>query len=73
MVLSVADTGPGLPPATLDHLFDAFWTTKAEGLGLGLAISRTLVEANGGQITAGADAGGGAVFRVSLPIAGGAP
>ncbi len=72
VTLCVADTGPGLSAVAPEHLFAAFWTTKAEGLGLGLAISRTLVEANGGQIAAEAGSGGGALFRVTLPVAGGA-
>lgn len=67
IVFSIADSGVGLPPDAHDHLFDTFWTTKASGMGLGLSISRTLIEANGGQIWAERNPQGGAVFRFSLP------
>ncbi|MGE8318747.1 MAG: sensor histidine kinase [Comamonas sp.] len=67
--LQVMDSGPGVPPAAMPHLFEAFWTTKRRGLGLGLNISRNLVEANGGSIAASArnDGKGGAQFEVLLP------
>jgi len=69
LVLSVADSGAGIPAAIHEHLFDAFWTTKADGLGVGLSISRTMIEANGGQIWAESAAAAGAVFSISLPVA----
>jgi len=69
IVLTVADTGVGIPAAVQAHVFDAFWTTKADGTGVGLSISRTMMEANGGQIWAEPAAGGGAVFSISVPIA----
>ncbi len=67
IVLAVSDTGAGLPAAVHQHLFEAFWTTKPEGIGIGLSISRAMVEANGGQIWADPLASGGASFRFSIP------
>jgi len=63
----VKDTGPGIPEATLSRLFDSFFTTKAKGMGLGLSIARSIVEAHGGKIWAENSPGGGAVFRFRLP------
>lgn len=68
---SVADTGIGLRAGEAEHLFDAFWTTKKDGIGLGLTISRSIIEANGGRIWAEQNDGGGAVLSFSLPVAGG--
>ena len=68
VVVSVRDSGPGLDPKSLDHLFDAFYTTKPHGLGMGLAISRSLIEAHGGRLWATANAPHGAVFQFTLPI-----
>ena len=65
--VTVRDQGPGIPPADLPRLFDAFFTTKRGGMGLGLSIARTLVEAHGGRIRAENGHGEGAVFRVELP------
>lgn len=67
---SVADTGIGLRAGEAEHLFDAFWTTKKDGIGLGLTISRSIIEANGGRIWAGQNEGGGTVFSFSLPVSG---
>jgi signal transduction histidine kinase len=67
---TVADSGPGIDPAIAPRLFESFATTKSRGLGLGLSIARTIVEAHGGTIRAAADAGHGAVFRVVLPTTG---
>ena len=64
--ISVADTGPGMTPEVVAQLFKPFVTTKGEGMGVGLSISRTIVEAHGGQIAAEANAGGGTVFRFTL-------
>jgi len=68
VVLSVSDTGPGIPGATKDKLFEPLFTTRARGIGLGLAISRNLVEANGGTIDVESVEGVGSTFAVSLPI-----
>ena len=66
--VSVQDSGPGLDPKSVDHLFDAFYTTKPQGLGMGLAISRSLIEAHGGRLWATAHEPHGAVFQFTLPI-----
>jgi C4-dicarboxylate-specific signal transduction histidine kinase len=63
----VQDTGPGLDPEKLDRLFQSFYTTKPEGIGMGLAISRSIVEAHGGRLSAAANQPHGAVFRFTLP------
>jgi len=68
IVLTLADSGAGIPAAIQAHLFDAFWTTKPDGIGVGLSISRTMIEANGGQIWAEPAAGSGAVFGISVPV-----
>jgi signal transduction histidine kinase len=52
--ISVQDSGPGIDPESLDHLFEAFYTTKAQGLGMGLAISRSIIDAHGGRLWASA-------------------
>lgn len=67
--LSVRDRGAGLPSEQTDRVFDAFWTTKANGLGLGLSLSRSMIEANGGHIRAERPTGGGACFIFELPTA----
>jgi PAS domain S-box-containing protein len=68
VVVSLRDSGPGLDPKSLDRLFEAFYTTKAQGLGLGLAISRSIIEAHGGRMWAGANEPRGAVFQFTLPL-----
>jgi signal transduction histidine kinase len=65
--LAVSDTGPGLGEEIIPRLFESFFTTKEQGLGLGLSIVRSIVEAHGGRVTAGNNAGRGATFRVRLP------
>ena len=66
--VGVRDTGPGLDADRATQLFEPFHTTKAEGLGIGLSISRSIVEAHGGRLTAAANAPHGAVFCVWLPV-----
>jgi C4-dicarboxylate-specific signal transduction histidine kinase len=70
IVVSVQDSGPGFDRKSLDHLFDAFYTTKPHGLGMGLAISRSLVEAHRGRLWATANDTGGATFQFTLPTGG---
>lgn len=67
--ITVADTGPGVAPEVAEKLFTAFVTTKAEGMGLGLSICRTIVEANGGRIWMESRPGGGTIFHFTLPRA----
>lgn len=67
--LEVEDNGPGIPPAMMDTLFEAFASSKPDGMGVGLSISRTIVEAHGGTLSAANRPEGGACFRVSLPAA----
>jgi C4-dicarboxylate-specific signal transduction histidine kinase len=64
----VRDTGPGIPIDSLPTLFDAFFTTKSEGLGLGLAIARSIVDSHGGQLWADDHGGRGATFHLTLPV-----
>lgn len=70
IVVHVRDTGPGIAAEILPRLFDGFFTTKEGGMGMGLAICRSLIEAHDGSITAANDSEGGAVFEVRLPLAG---
>jgi PAS domain S-box-containing protein len=68
VLVAVQDSGPGLDPKSLERLFDAFYTTKGHGLGLGLAISRRIIEAHGGGLWATANAPRGAIFQFTLPV-----
>ncbi len=70
VLVAVRDSGPGLNPGSLDRLFHAFYTTKPQGMGMGLAISRSIVEAHGGRLWATANVPHGAVFQFTLPIEG---
>jgi len=65
---SVCDTGVGLPTEKAEQIFSAFFTTKPQGSGMGLAISRSIVESHGGQLWASANSGAGATFHFTLPI-----
>jgi PAS domain S-box-containing protein len=67
--ISVSDTGPGLPSGNADQIFDAFFTTKPQGSGMGLAISKSIVESHGGRIWASGNDGRGARFLFTLPPA----
>jgi signal transduction histidine kinase len=69
LLISVSDTGPGLAPGQAEKIFDAFFTTKAQGTGMGLAISRSIVESHGGRLWAAGDSGQGATFHFTLPRA----
>jgi two-component system, LuxR family, sensor kinase FixL len=64
--ISVADTGTGIAPEIAHKLFQPFMTTKPQGMGVGLSISRTIVEAHGGRLWAEAHPKGGTVFRLTL-------
>ena len=66
--VSVSDSGPGVPPEKLKEIFAPFFSTKQEGMGMGLSITRTIVEAHGGRIWAENRPGGGAIFRARLPF-----
>jgi two-component system sensor kinase FixL len=68
--VSVADTGPGFPEDVESSLFQTFFTTKETGMGVGLSISRSIIEAHGGRLWAETNAAGGATFRFTLPAAG---
>ena len=67
--ISVNDTGSGLPPGKADQIFDAFFTTKPQGSGMGLAISKSIVESHGGRIWANCNGRRGAAFHFTLPVA----
>ncbi|MDB5541276.1 MAG: domain S-box protein [Devosia sp.] len=67
VLVTVRDTGPGFPPGALDRLFEAFHTTKPTGLGMGLSISRSIVEAHGGRLWASANQPRGAIFQFTVP------
>jgi PAS domain S-box-containing protein len=67
LLFSVSDTGPGLPAGNVDQIFSAFFTTKPQGSGMGLAISRSIVESHGGRLWATANDGRGATFHFTLP------
>ena len=66
--LSVSDHGPGIPEDKLKKVFEPFYTSKAEGMGMGLSIARTIIEAHSGQISAENRDPGGASFRITLPL-----
>lgn len=69
VLVSVRDSGMGLDTQQLEHIFEAFFTTKPEGVGMGLSISRTIIEAHGGRLWATANSGPGATFQFTLPTA----
>jgi signal transduction histidine kinase len=69
VLITVKDSGPGIDPQNLDRIFDAFFTTKSSGMGMGLSICRSIIEGNGGHISATRGESYGTVFHVVLPIA----
>ena len=71
MWITFRDNGPGIDAKAKERLFEPFYTTKAEGMGMGLAISRTIVAAHGGRIWISDDGAPGASFHVTLPVAAG--
>jgi signal transduction histidine kinase len=68
VMVMVEDSGPGIDPENLERIFDPFFSTKSEGMGLGLAICRSIIEAHGGRLWATSKAGRGAAFHLTLPI-----
>ena len=69
VVVAVKDSGPGLAPDSLERIFNPFYSTKPDGMGMGLAICRSIVEAHGGRLWVEANEPRGAVFRLTLPMA----
>jgi signal transduction histidine kinase len=67
VLVAVRDSGPGLAPAALEQLFEAFYTTKSSGMGIGLAICRSIIEAHGGRVWATPNNTRGAIFQFHLP------
>jgi signal transduction histidine kinase len=67
VLAAVRDSGPGLSQVDLERVFEAFYTTKSSGLGMGLSICRSIVEANGGRLWAAANAPKGATFQFTVP------
>jgi signal transduction histidine kinase len=68
IIVSISDAGVGLPAENAERIFDAFHTTKPEGTGMGLAITRSILESHGGRVWATANEGAGATFHFTLPI-----
>lgn len=69
VLATVADTGSGIAPDVAEHMFDAFWTSKASGVGIGLTVSRSIIEAHGGRIAVVPKQGPGAAIQLRLPAA----
>jgi signal transduction histidine kinase len=69
VLIEVEDSGPGLAPEAMDHLFDAFFTTKPDGMGMGLSIRRSIIDAHGGHLWASPGAPRGAIFQFTVPTA----
>ena len=67
VAVSIQDTGTGIDPENIDRIFDAFFTTKTNGMGMGLAICRSIVEAHGGSLSVSAGVPHGSIFHIVLP------
>ena len=65
--MSVADTGTGIAPRDIERVFDPLFTTKPDGMGMGLSICRSIIEGHGGQISVGANRPKGTIFELKLP------
>jgi len=70
VLVALQDTGIGFDPQSLARLFEPFYTTKSEGMGMGLSISRSIIEAQGGKLWASANSDHGATFHFTLPTEG---
>ena len=70
VLVAVRDSGPGIDPDDLERVFEAFYTTKSSGVGMGLSICRSIIDAHGGRLWADANEPRGAVFQFTLPAAG---
>ena len=68
-IVAVEDSGPGIEPETLRRIFEPFFTSKSKGMGMGLSICRSIVEAHGGRLWVARNTAGGAVFQFALPVA----
>ena len=68
VLISVCDTGPGIAEGKLEQVFEPFFTSKANGMGLGLSVCRTIINAHGGKLWAEHNSDRGATFRLSLPV-----
>jgi signal transduction histidine kinase len=68
LLISISDTGIGLPPEKADKVFDAFFTTKPQGTGMGLSVSRSIIESHGGRLWATRNPDRGTTFQFTLPI-----
>ena len=68
VIIEIADNGPGIDPSVIGKLFAAFYTTKSEGMGMGLSICRSIIESHGGKILASSELGHGATFIAHLPV-----
>jgi signal transduction histidine kinase len=69
VLVAIEDSGPGFAPQEMDRLFEAFFTTKRGGMGMGLSICRSIIDAHGGRLWASPRSPRGAVFRFTLPAA----
>src|SRR5205807_1365037 len=69
VLVAVGDSGPGVDPENLERVFEAFYTTKTRGMGMGLSICRSIIDAHGGRLWAGLNEPRGAVFQFTLPDA----
>jgi signal transduction histidine kinase len=66
-LVTVGDTGPGIDPENIERIFEAFYTSKSNGVGMGLSICRSIINAHGGRLWADLNTSGGAIFRFTLP------
>lgn len=71
VLVNVEDSGAGIAPAAMEQIFDAFYTTKSNGMGMGLSICKSIVESHGGRLWATAARPHGSIFHVALPSANG--